>query len=163
MARPGEDERRIHTSAISGDCFHVLDGGEINAAALPDLNGHGLDRKTLDGKRRRRLDFRQRDGRVDFLNARQSGQFFEEEALIGIDVGGDDPQHEIDRTHEDVTFEHLVKLAYRGREFVEVGTAVRVELHLRENLSLEAKLVGRVANALFWLRKKSILLTSMVR
>src|SRR3546814_9946235 len=41
------------------------------------------------------------------------------------------------RAHQHIGVEHLGKATDRGAEFVEIGAAVRVELHLREDMRVE--------------------------
>src|SRR3546814_462118 len=59
-----------------------------------------------------------------------------------VDIGGDDAQHEIEHAHQDIGFEHFGKRSDRRGELVEIGAAVRVELHLREDMRVEADLLA---------------------
>src|SRR3990167_8064005 len=69
---------------------------------------------------RGRLDFGQRDRRINFLHAGQFAQLIKEKAFIGV--------------------EHLGKSLDRGAEFVEVRAAVRVQLDLGKDMRVEPDL-----------------------
>src|SRR3546814_17331508 len=69
--------------------------------------------------------------------AGQFAELVEEEPLIGVDVLGDDPQHEVGRAHQHIGVEHLGKAADRRAELVEIGATVGVELTMREDMGVE--------------------------